>query len=390
MKAEDIVEKGLIGESNPPPPPSPECLAVEDALATLADAPPAHLFVRFQTVLLALAAVAFLYYARPVILPLFLAAIAAMALKPIMRGLSFLRIPQAPAAAIIVLIVVSSLLWGFTALDKPAEAWIENAPRNMTDIRSRLQRLFPDVLHLSRAVVAVTDLGATEADKKLAQKTAPTVEVKDSSGTNTLVVWTGSALTLLVEVLVLLYLILASGDLLMLKLVRGMRTLEERKRAVEISHDVQRKISDFLFATSLVNLGVGMIVATGLFFIGVPNPVMWGALAAVLNFVPYFGPTVMAALLAVVGLLTFDTLSKVLIPVGFYFVLHLLESNLVTPILIGRRMALNPLAIFVSLIFWFWLWGVPGALVSVPILVSVKAVCDGLPEGSYIGEIISH
>jgi predicted PurR-regulated permease PerM len=389
MKEEGTVEKAPIGESGPPPAPSPECPAGEEAVATPTDAPGARRLARIEAVVLALAAIAFLYFARPVVLPLVLAGIAAMALKPFMRGLSFLRIPQAPAAAIIVLLVVSSLLWGFIALDKPAEAWIEDAPRRVTDIRSRLQRLFPDVLHLSRAVVAVTDLGATEADKKQAQKAHPTVEVKDSSGTNTLVVWTGSALTLLVEVLVLLYLILASGDLLMLKLVRGMRTLEERKRAVEISHDVQRKISDFLFATSLINLGVGVVVAGGLYFIGVPNPVMWGAMAAVLNYVPYFGPTVMAALLAVVGLLTFDTLGKVVIPVAFYFVLHLLESNVVTPILIGRRMALNPLAIFVSLVFWFWLWGVPGALVSVPILVSVKSVCDGLPKGSYIGEIIS-
>jgi len=158
---------------------------------------------------------------------------------------------------------------------------------------------------------------------------------------------------------------------------------------VEISHDVQRKISDYLFGVSLINFGVGLIVAGALFFLGVPNPVMWGVLAAVLNYVPYFGPMVMAVLLAAVGLLTFNTLSNVLLPAGVYLALHLLESNLVTPILIGRRMALNPLAIFASLIFWFWLWGVPGALLSVPILVSVKAVCDGLPRGAFIGEIIS-
>ena len=122
---------------------------------------------------------------------------------------------------------------------------------------------------------------------------------------------------------------------------------------------------------------------------GVPNAAMWGMFMAVLNFVPYFGPIVGLILLTMVGLLTFDTLWQGLLPTGWYLVLHLMETNLITPALLGRRFTLNPVVIFVSLIFWTWLWGVPGALLSVPILVSIKVVCDRVPSLSSVSELLT-
>ncbi|HWY29610.1 MAG TPA: AI-2E family transporter, partial [Candidatus Acidoferrum sp.] len=121
----------------------------------------------------------------------------------------------------------------------------------------------------------------------------------------------------------------------------------------------------------------------------VPNAAMWGILVAILNFVPYFGPVAGVILLAAVGLLTFDTLGTGLLPSAWYLVLHLLEANLITPVLLGRRFTLNPVVIFVSLIFWMWLWGVPGALLSVPILVSIKVVSDRVPAMSPVSELLS-
>ncbi|HEY0549461.1 MAG TPA: AI-2E family transporter, partial [Verrucomicrobiae bacterium] len=134
---------------------------------------------------------------------------------------------------------------------------------------------------------------------------------------------------------------------------------------------------------------LGLIVSGGLYFIGVPNAIMWGMLAALLNFVPYFGPVAGVALLATVGLLTFDTLWKGLLPPLWYLLLHLLEANLITPVLLGRRFTLNPVVIFVSLIFWTWLWGVPGALLSVPILVAIKIICDRVPSLSAVSELVT-
>jgi predicted PurR-regulated permease PerM len=191
------------------------------------------------------------------------------------------------------------------------------------------------------------------------------------------------------ETLVLLYLLLASGDTFLQKLVHVMPTLSDKKRAVEISHEIQQNISNYLFSVSLINIGLGIVVSGGLYFMGVPSALMWGMLVAVLNFVPYFGPVAGVALLAAVGLLTFDTLWKVLLPPAWYLLLHLLEANLVTPVALGRRFTLNPVVIFVSLIFWTWLWGVPGALLSVPILVAIKIICDRVPAMSHVSELLT-
>ena len=122
---------------------------------------------------------------------------------------------------------------------------------------------------------------------------------------------------------------------------------------------------------------------------GVPNAAMWGIFVAVANFVPYFGPFAGVLVLAAVGLLTFDTVWEGLLPPGWYLLLHLLEANLIAPMLLGRRFTLNPVVIFVSLIFWTWLWGMPGALLSVPILVSIKVICDRVPSLSSVSELLT-
>jgi len=192
-----------------------------------------------------------------------------------------------------------------------------------------------------------------------------------------------------VETVLLLYLLLASGDLFLQKLVRVMPTLGDKKRAVEISHEIQQNISNYLFSVSLINISLGVVVSGGLYFMGVPNAAMWGMLVAILNFVPYFGPVAGIVVLAGLGLLTFGTLWQAFLPPAWYLLLHLLEANLVTPVLLGRRFTLNPVVIFVSLIFWTWLWGVPGALLSVPILVSIKVVCDRVPALSSISEVLT-
>lgn len=342
-----------------------------------------------QSILLALGIVAFLYFARPVVLPLFLACLAAMALNPLMGALKRLGLPTALSAVLVFVVLVGSLGIGFVQLGRPAIRWIDDAPEHMTEVRGRLQKLFPNAARVGKALDNVGDLGATDAEKKEAQKKAPTVEIKDQRGTSSILNWTGTALAGLGEVMVLIYLLLASGDLFMHKLVRVMPTLRDKKRAVEISHEVQSNISNYLFSVSIINIGLGAVATLGFFILGVPKAAMWGMLAALLNFVPYFGPIVIVVLLAAVGMLSFDTLWQWLLPACWYLALHLLESNLVTPILLGKRFTLNPVAIFVSLIFWLWLWGIPGALISLPILVSIKAVCDRVPRASYISELIS-
>jgi len=338
-----------------------------------------------QIVLVVLGFVAFLYFARPVILPIFLACVGGMALKPLIRWFSQCHIPPALSAAVVLFLLVGGLGFGFFQLGRPALAWMNDAPAHMTELRQRVQRMFPRVARFNQAAEAVNNLGAADAE----QKKVTAVELKTSRVPSTFINWTGTFLAGLGESLVLLYLVLASGDLFLQKLVRVMPTLRDKKRAVDISHEIQQQISNYLFSVSVINLGLGIIVGGGLYWLGVPNAAMWGMLIALLNFVPYFGPVAGISLLATVGLLTFDTLWKGLLPPAWYLLLHLLESNLITPVLLGRRFTLNPVVIFVSLIFWTWLWGVPGALLSVPILVSIKVICDRLPSMSHVSELLT-
>ena len=341
--------------------------------------------VLMQIGMIVLGTIAFLYFARPVILPVFLACVAGMTLKPLIRWLSCCHIPPAISAAVVLGFLVSAVGIGFFQLGRPALTWMNEAPQHMTQLRQRVQKAFPRIARFNQAAAAVDNLGATEAE----QQKAPTVELKTSRVPSTFINWTGTFLVGGGETLVLLYLLLASGDLFLQKLVHVMPTLRDKKRAVEISHEVQQNISNYLFSVSLINLGLGVVVSGGLYFMGVPNAAMWGILVAVLNFVPYFGPVAGVIVLGTVGLLTFDTLWKGLLPPAWYLLLHMLEANLITPVLLGRRFTLNPAVIFVSLIFWTWLWGVPGALLSVPILVSIKVVCDHVPAMSPASELLS-
>jgi predicted PurR-regulated permease PerM len=355
----------------PPPPAQP-------------DTPPAAKAAPVQIVLVALGVVAFLYLARPVVLPVFLACMAGMTLKPLIRWLSYCHIPPGLSAAVVLGLLVFAAGIGFSQLGRPAMAWMKEAPQHMTELRQRLQKIVPGAARFSQAAAAVNNLGATEED----QKRAPSVELKPSRLPG-IFNWTGTFLVGAGETLVLLYLMLASGDLFLQKLVRVMPTMGDKKRAVEISHEIQRQISSYLFSVSLINLGLGILVSGSLVWLGVPNAAMWGTLVAVLNFIPYFGPVSGIFLLGTVGLLTFDTLWKAILPSAWYLVLHLLEANLITPMLLGRRFTLNPVVIFVFLIFWTWLWGVPGALLSVPILVSIKVVCDRAPSMSPVSELLT-
>ncbi len=391
----DIIRALVRGHSAVPPvgPNGDSTVDAEPlAKAPSAESPPVELVAAavtkttpMQVISMVLGTIAFFYFARPVILPIFLACVAGMTLKPLIRWLSYCHIRPALSAGVVLTLLVSGVAIGFFQLGHPALRWMNEAPQHMAELRPRFQKLFPRFARISAAAAAVDNLGATEEE----QKKSPTVELKASRVPTTFINWTGTFLAGIGETLVLLYLLLASGDLFLQKLVRVMPTLRDKKSAVAISHEIQQNISNYLFSVSLINIGLGVVVSGGLYLMGVPNAAMWGMLVALLNFVPYFGPVVGIILLATVGVLTFDTLWQAVLPSAWYLLLHLLEANLITPVLLGRRFTLNPVVIFVSLIFWTWLWGVPGALLSVPILVSIKVVCDRVPAMSSVSELLS-
>jgi predicted PurR-regulated permease PerM len=337
-------------------------------------------------VLVIFATIAFLYLAKIVLLPIMLALVAGMALKPVMRWLSHCHIPPKLGAAIVVGGWVLVVGYGFLRLSQPALEWTQQAPQHMAQLRQRVQTIFQPAARLSQVASEVSKLETPQDGRP---KATP-VEVEDNHAASLVINWTSSILVRVGETLVLLYLLLASGDLFLQKIVRAMPTLRDKRRAVDLSREVQHNISHYLFSVSVINICLGIIVGIGLGFMGVPNAAMWGVLAAFLNYIPYFGPVVGIILLGVVGLLNFDTLPRELLPLAWYLLVHLLESNLITPMALGRRFTLNPVVIFMSLMFWTWLWGVAGALLSVPILISVKAFCERVPALTAVSEFLEN
>jgi predicted PurR-regulated permease PerM len=191
------------------------------------------------------------------------------------------------------------------------------------------------------------------------------------------------------ETIALLFLLLASGDLFLLKLVRIIPRLRDKKQAVEVSRQIQQSISTYLCSVSIINICFGTVVGAAFWALGLPNAVMWGGVAAFANFIPYLGPILGMIAVGLAGLLAFDSFAQGLLPLGAYCALHLIEANVVTPLVLGKRFALNPVIIFVALIFCAFLWGVIGALLAVPLLVTLKAICERVPALSTLGELLA-
>jgi predicted PurR-regulated permease PerM len=157
---------------------------------------------------------------------------------------------------------------------------------------------------------------------------------------------------------------------------------------VEIGRTIQMEIGRYFIAFSLLNAGVGVTVALTMWALGMPNPALWGAMVALLNFVPYLGPIVSITVIATVSVLSFDTLSRAVLPPLAYLAIEAIEGNVVQPLLLGRSLVLNPVAIFVSLLFWGWLWGAAGILLAVPILIAVKIACQHIDTLKPVAEFL--
>jgi predicted PurR-regulated permease PerM len=328
--------------------------------------------------------VAFLYFARPFLLPIMLALVLNFLLKPLVLALSRLRIPE-PVGAAFVMAAVSLVVW-FTVsqFSKPLVLWIDRAPESLRSIKQKLHDFTRPAERLTKAAETVQDMTKTTPEEVTTKVEVHTSPLKDN-----LVSYAKSFLVIGLETGVLLYFLLASGDLFMQKLVRILPTLRDKKMAVEISNEVQQNISRFLFTVTVINIFLGVVVGFAMWVLGMANPVLWGAVAGLRKFIPYFGPLCGTIILAMAGLLTFESVGQALLPPLCYISLHALESNFVTPLILGRRLTLNPVVIFISLIFWTWLWGIPGVLLSIPILMIIKILCEHFKPLSSVGEFLS-
>jgi predicted PurR-regulated permease PerM len=187
---------------------------------------------------------------------------------------------------------------------------------------------------------------------------------------------------------ILLYFLLAGGDLFLQKFIKVMPHSGDKQKAVDIARATEAAVSAYLSTALIVNVAEGVVVALLLWWLDMPSPGLWGAMVACLEFVPYLGALAAVVILGLAGLATFDSVSHALLIPGSFLMVNLLQANLVTPLLLGHRLTLNPVAIFIGLTFFFWIWGVPGALLAVPLLATLKIFCDHIASLAALGEFL--
>ena len=328
-----------------------------------------------------------LYFTRSFLLPVVLAFLLTFLLAPVVRGLHRIRVPEAIGAALVILAVLSGVVYGVYSLSAPAGDWIERAPDGLRRVERRVRDLQRPVSEVREAAEQVQEQ-VEEMAGQGRQGRRTEVQVEGRTLTGVVFTQTQAFLAGAVVTIILLYFLLASGDLFLRKLVRVLPRLSDKKAAIEIARDMEEHISTYLVTMTLINIGLGIAVGTAMRLADMPNPVLWGVTAAVMNFVPYLGPLVTLGMITLVSLLTFEDLGRAAVAPGLYLGLNALEGYLVTPMLLGRRLLLNPVVIFLGIIFWGWLWGIPGALLAVPILVTFKIFCDHIGPLAPIGEFL--
>ena len=244
---------------------------------------------------------------------------------------------------------------------------------------------------LKKPIAQVAQAGG-EIDKLTSPddaKPVPTVEVKKDSMATALYGRTPEFLTSVALLFILLYFLLAHDGVFLAKVIKLIPRLEDKKRAVSIARQIEAHVSKYLLLTTLINVSLGIAVGATVGLLGLRNPIMWGVLVAVVNFVPYLGPLVGIICMTIGAVLSFDSLGYAMIFPAAYFVIATIEGNFITPMVMGHSLTLNPVIILLSLTFWGWMWGITGVILAVPILAACKIFCAHIKEMEPVAEFLS-
>jgi predicted PurR-regulated permease PerM len=322
---------------------------------------------------------------RAFVMPVVLSVLLTLMLTAPVTWLHKRRVPGRAAAAIVVFGALAIFLSVAAALVSPTMQWIASAPETMVKLETKVRRLAQPLMALQTSadrMQRATGPAAPDAPRQ--------VQLVTPGLFTTLSVETISAVPVALTVVFLTYFLLASGPLFRRKLAGLLPGKDELTRREHLLGQIELATSHFLITVVAVNAGVGALTALVLWLVGVPSPLLWGMVAAVLNFVPYLGPVVTAAIIAFAALAGVDNTARALLAPAAFYLIHLTETNFVTPTLLGRHLPVNTVAIFIGLLFFGWMWGIPGAVLAVPLTVCVKLVCDHVPALAHVGTLLDH
>jgi len=319
-----------------------------------------------------LALLAALYAASAIVLPVVLAIVLKLLLQPLVRLTDRVGVPHALGAIFALLLLMLGLAALVSGVAGPAASWAGKLPDALPQVQKQLAFLARPIGSLEWMMAQLQGVMGFGGGVPQAPSTH-SINVMGALFSGTTAAAGG-----LFTTLVVLFFLLVSGETFLRRFVEILPTFAEKRQAVEITLDIERNISAYLITVTLINLIVGVLTFCVMWATGVANPLLWGLIAFVVNFVPILGPMVAMVIFLMAGVLSLGVTWWALLPVGLYFLIHVIEGEIATPLLMARRFTINPVAIILALLFWYWMWGVPGAILAVPMLAITKIVCDDL------------
>ena len=322
------------------------------------------------------------YAAAAFFMPVVLALLLALTLSPLVRWLHRRGMGEGLAAALVVLMLTLGIGSAFAALGTPFIDLVDNAPRMASEVREKFEQIREPLETVTDVADQVDD--ATSGGSGVQQVTVQQPGILSQVAGSALSIATTTAI-----VIILTLFMLASGDHFSEQIVKSFGTLTDKKRALRTVRDIEGEISRYLLTITVINACLGLAVGTAMWLLGMPTPLLWGVLAALVNFLPYIGSLMGIAIVAVVSLATFPTVGEAILPPLAYFACTAVEGQFVTPTIVGKRLRINTVAVFLAVAFWSFLWSIPGALMAVPILVFLKVLCDNVESLRGLGRFLS-
>jgi predicted PurR-regulated permease PerM len=335
-------------------------------------------------VLAGLAIITALYIARDLIIPLVLAALLALLLRPLLRRLQHWHLPNAVSSFLIVLVVALLFVAGMLTVAQQGQAWLAQAPQTVEHLAAMLPQHDGPIVNIAKATQAVRGLTQPNpASPPLA------VEVHSSETTYSILGASGHFVGAVVIILVVTFFLLTYSDSLLNRAVESQSSFAEKRNIVTLLYQVENGVSRYLVTVTMINSGLGIVTALMLWMLGMPNPLLWGAVAATLNYVPHVGAFLFMVVLFVVGAVAHESLAYGAGVAAMFALITFAESYFITPLVLSKSLRLSPLAVILSVIFWGWLWGIAGGLMAAPLLAVLKIVVDQTESLRPLGEVLS-
>nr|WP_261360644.1 AI-2E family transporter [Aeoliella straminimaris] len=329
-----------------------------------------------------------LYFARAILLPIAMAVVLGLVLKPVQRRLTKLGLPGIVSAIVVFGLFTLVLMLGLRTIWEPANHWIEQAPTSLHKVREQLRGAAGPLESIELAEKELEGLTAMTENPEPSNRPL-SVRVEQPALASQILNTTGSFATSVTITLSLLFFLLAAGDQFLEKAVQVKKSWREKWDVVLLAREIEHKLSTYLGTITVINLGLGLVIGCGLWLIGMPHPVLWGVLAALLNYIPFAGLVIGASVVFIIAAAEFDSLAHALLAPAIYLAANGVEANLVTPSVLRHSISLNPVVIMVAVFLGGWCWGIGGIFLSVPFLLILKIICDSHkplePVGVFLG-----